>query len=574
MISNFLQHYNIPYPPHLCGWDEFEFVRILRFQGDINRNTIPKILEFGDKMYKAGLPVKNIIIDGAKITDIDSATVAAIFVELQKKDRKIGLINVPAELRSYLEIFHQENKLQIYKSEEEALAVLNRAKVNPGYLPAMARTLKKHKALSLLIALVAFIISLPVFEASQLGILYLVFFTFVLLAGIYAISYNMRHVAGGVLLAAPTLITAWSNVFIQDPQILSAQLVFIIIFMIYTIAVILWHILAAKKITINELYGAICVYIMVGMAFGVTYALLYALDPSALSFPPEEKAPSMTGFFYFSFVSMSSTGFSGFTAVSGMARAVVIIQVIIGIMYMSCLIGKLVSANTPDDDGLFDNMGAKEAKIKTDFWSEELAINFFRQKPLLLILAMAMLNYAGSVLMTVLKWPFFLDSWGTSLAVILGGLWAGVWAGVIYNLVMALTFWGKSAWAWMFCSILIAVLTWLFFRRGWVDLHKPGKLLAAGVVSGFLNAGLVAFIMYVTQLPTYAGMKAVYNFFVELTGNADFAALMEKAAVETTDKTIALLLAAVTALFIRDILSWRKLQAGWKENLKIDSGSV
>src|SRR4029077_9286994 len=121
-------------------------------------------------------------------------------------------------------------------------------------------------------------------------------------------------------------------------------------------------------------YGAICVYIMVGMTFGVIYALLESLFPGSLGFPPGEKAPQMTAFFYFSFVSMSSTGFSGFTAVSPLARAIVIVQVIIGVMYVSALIGKLVGANSTKEEGLFNEM---EKKLKGEYLNHALTANFF-----------------------------------------------------------------------------------------------------------------------------------------------------------------------------------------------------
>ncbi len=552
MISDFLKHHNIPYPSHLDGWLELEYVRILRFKGDVNSVTLPKIMRFKERMEKAGLPMKNVILDGKKVADIDSSGVAVLLIELQKKYHKIGLINLPSSLKSYLDIFHQRDKLQIFESEEAAIAALNKREKSAEYLPALTNTLKKNKSLSLLIALVLFLVALPFFETNATGIIYLAFFSFVLVSGIYAVSYNMRHVAGGVLLAAPTLITSWSNVFIQDQKILNAEMLFLTVFLVYTIAVILRHILGVKKVTVNELYAAICVYIMVGMAFGVVYALLESLTPGALSFPPGEKVPTMTAFFYFSFVSMSSTGFSGFTAVSSLARAIVIVQVIIGVMYVSTLIGKLVSANTPDDDGLFDNM---EMKLKMDFWDEEFSENIFRQKPLLLILAIAMLNYASSVLMTVLHLPFFMDSWGTSLAVVLGGLWPGIFAGVIYNLVMAWTFWEPSSWVWMFCNIWIAFLTWIFLKNAWIDLHKPMNLLGAGLICGVLNAVAVMITTYAAQFPIYQGTMVVYDFFVSLTGNPALASIIEKVTVEITDKTISLLLAAVGAIFVRDILT-------------------
>lgn len=418
------------------------------------------------------------------------------------------------------------------------------------------RTLKKNKTLSLLIALVVFIVVLPLFENNSMGIFYLVFFTALLLTGIYAVSYNIRHVAGGVLLAVPTLITAWSNVFVQDRGILNAEMVFLTIFLSYTMFVMLRHILFSKKVTINELYSAICVYVMVGMTFGVIYALLYSLDPGSIAFPPGETVPRLTSFFYFSFVSMSSTGFSGFTAVSGLARSIVIVQVIIGVMYVSTLIGKLVSANTPNDDGLFDNL---EGRLKAAR-SSSLAENHFRNRMFLLVLSMAMLNYSSSVLMTVLKMPIFLDSWGTSLGVVLGGLPAGILAGVIYNVVMALTFWAPSSWVWSFSNVFIAVATWLLWKKGWIDLYKPGKLVCAGVICGVLNSGAVMLTEYLADFPIYQGTMVVYHFFMKMTSNPSVASVAEKMVVEVADKTIALFLVAVAVIFIQDLLGKQKAQ--------------
>ncbi|MGE0267026.1 MAG: lipid asymmetry maintenance protein MlaB [Candidatus Omnitrophota bacterium] len=556
MIHDFLKYHNIPYPSHLDGWIELDYARILKFRGDINHATLPQILEFREKMQKAGLPKKHLILDGKNVREIDSSTVAVLLMEMQQKDQKIGLINPPESLKAYFDIFHEQEKLKVFGSEQEAVTAFDQKEVKSAYFPRMAETLKNNKCLSLLTALIVFIVALPFFEANSTAVIYLLFFSFVLLSGIYAVSYNIRHVAGGVLLVIPTLVTAWSNMFIQDQQIMVAEMVFLVIFLIYTLSMILMHVLAVKKVKINELFGAISVYIMIGMTFGVIYALLEAFAPGSISMPEGETSPKMTAFFYFSFVSMSSTGFSGFTAVSSLSRAIVIVQVIIGVMYVSALIGKLVSANTPDDGGLFDNM--EPPKLKTEFWAQELAENYFRQRTGLLIIAMSMLNYSGSVLMTVLGWPFFMDTLGTSLAVVLGGLRAGILTGIIYNLIMSWTFWEPSYWVWMFCSIFIAVMTWLFLRWGFIDLHKPLKLLWAGFVSGTLNSIVVAFITFMAGLPIYQGTMKVYHFFVNLTGNTDVASIAEKMAVEVADKSIALLLVAVAVIFIRDIFHWKK----------------
>ena len=157
--------------------------------------------------------------------------------------------------------------------------------------------------------------------------------------------------------------------------------------------------------------------------------------------------------------------------------------------------------------------------------------------------------------------PFFMDSWGTSLAVVLGGLWPGILSGVIYNLIMAFTFWEPSAWVWMFCNILVAILTWIFVKWEWINLHKPLWLLAAGVITGALNSVAVWIISWTNGLLIYQGTMAVYHFFMSMTANQLLASAAEKIAVEVADKTIALLLVAVAVIFIRDFLNWNKKSA-------------
>ena len=55
MAADFLQQNNIPCPSLLAGWEELEHVRILRFKGPVNGETLPKMLQLRDQLQKAGL---------------------------------------------------------------------------------------------------------------------------------------------------------------------------------------------------------------------------------------------------------------------------------------------------------------------------------------------------------------------------------------------------------------------------------------------------------------------------------------------------------------------------------------
>jgi len=170
---------------------------------------------------------------------------------------------------------------------------------------------------------------------------------------------------------------------------------------------------------------------------------------------------------------------------------------------------------------------------------------------IVLIPVIAALNYVTGAIVTLTRLPAFLDTWATSFGVIVAGLWVGALGGFLYNIIMALTLWGLPAWVWGFINVYIAVITWIFYRAGWVDIKKPVKLIAAGLITGFTNTFACTLVSVVAfgALPTAPSpfMTAVYAWALNATGNMVFASWMSSVAVELYDKTIALYIAAIVA---------------------------
>lgn len=117
-------------PPYLDRMDELKKVSIVRLKGRLDQSMIPVIDERIKKNRFAGGTIdKNVILDFAQVTHVDSATIAfhiVRFKEFQSKGFKLGFINVPKEFLSYLEIFKQTSLLRIFPNEEAALKELNR----------------------------------------------------------------------------------------------------------------------------------------------------------------------------------------------------------------------------------------------------------------------------------------------------------------------------------------------------------------------------------------------------------------------------------------------------------------
>lgn len=161
-----------------------------------------------------------------------------------------------------------------------------------------------------------------------------------------------------------------------------------------------------------------------------------------------------------------------------------------------------------------------------------------------------MLNIFTAVVIIMLHVPLYLDSWATSLAVILGGAGIGLIVGIVYNLFMSVTYWGSSSWVWMLSSILVVSITWFFYGKGWITLRKPWKLVFVGVLTGVLNTILAVLIIFMANLPPYQGTYSIYTFFYQTTHNNILASTIENLCVEIVDKTICITFAATIAAMI------------------------
>ena len=409
--------------------------------------------------------------------------------------------------------------------------------------------MRDGKSPALLISMLLLITVFPYFEKTEIGsTILVVLFTAVLLSGIYAVSYDIRYVAVGLLLAIPTFITGWSNAFTPRVTADLSWMVFMIVFLVYTLAVILRHIFTADSVAIDEILAAISVYMMIGLAFGICYHFLNTLSPGSFKF--NEGPDTMSSLVYYSFTTLSTVGFGDITPLSAIVRSLSILEMIIGATYVAVLIGALVNASR-DGSGRGSVQRRKDASAQ-----KEEHVSF--QKPWIIVLVAVMLDYASSVMMVSLSLPFFLDSWGTSLAVLIGGLPVGIAAGIAYSLLMAFTVWGVTSWVWLFSSVLVACATWYFWKNKYVNLQNPGRLLAAGAATGGLNAVLSWVIIAAAKLTPYKGTLPIYDLVYGYTSNPPLASLIEQLIVEIADKMICITLAAVFYVFLSDHIRARR----------------
>lgn len=127
-----------------------------------------------------------------------------------------------------------------------------------------------------------------------------------------------------------------------------------IVFWTIAPAWIVWRVFVtiydADQVTHEEIFGAIALYVLVGLVFANVYEGLFLLDNDVLRFGDNFPA-STVGFgevLYFSYVTLASLGYGDISPNHASTRIVAVIESIVGLMYMAILLARFVSLHTRD----------------------------------------------------------------------------------------------------------------------------------------------------------------------------------------------------------------------------------
>jgi hypothetical protein len=200
--------------------------------------------------------------------------------------------------------------------------------------------------LSLLIALLALLLLYPFFASSVIAhALWDICSSAILLLGISAISHVRRHLVITVVLAIAVLGTRWSGYVIDNAMLLLVNYGLGVIFFALTACLLLADVLSKGAVTADKIYGALCVYLLIGLTWGFMFLTLEGFQPGSFLFGQGrssgiEKDPATL--VYFSFVTLSTVGYGDITPLSHPARAFAFMEAIIGQIYLAVLVARLV----------------------------------------------------------------------------------------------------------------------------------------------------------------------------------------------------------------------------------------
>lgn len=102
------------------------------------------------------------------------------------------------------------------------------------------------------------------------------------------------------------------------------------------------NVFASGRAIGERLFGAIVVYLLGGLTWGVLYSVLGAHSPEAFSGNPGASF-GLSGWIYFSFVTLTTVGYGDITPITTGARQLAMLEALIGQLYPAVIIARLVS---------------------------------------------------------------------------------------------------------------------------------------------------------------------------------------------------------------------------------------
>ena len=198
----------------------------------------------------------------------------------------------------------------------------------------------------LLVALLLLIVG----SAAAAGSAHAGLIELVLLAGAIAVALLELHVPGQrrivpVALAASTILASLVNQsvrLVHMPVLVSA---IVAVFAGLVVWLAFASVMRLHRPVGDRIFGAICVYILIGLAWASVYETLDGVIPGSFRFPAETGwgTPDPARYRYFSFVTLATLGYGDVTPVTALAGTLAALEAVSGQLYIGITVARLVA---------------------------------------------------------------------------------------------------------------------------------------------------------------------------------------------------------------------------------------
>ena len=206
----------------------------------------------------------------------------------------------------------------------------------------------------LLAGLVALLLAFPFLEDIARPLILMMPLAAVFVAGVVVADGGRTHVRRGLAIAAVQVgFTVLSLLARNEPALYVIAVAFAllstVVLILFATYCMMRYVLRARIITSDQIYAGICMYVMLGFAFGAIFYLLNILSPN--SFAATAQNPGETpDLMYFSFVTLATLGYGDIIPRTNFARGLAVLEALAGMVYIAVFMARLVSMRSAGAD--------------------------------------------------------------------------------------------------------------------------------------------------------------------------------------------------------------------------------
>ena len=186
---------------------------------------------------------------------------------------------------------------------------------------------------------------LPFMHTEAGEIINAVFFSLILISGVFAVASETHFRIMIILLAMTTFVIQWLHLVDGSVYFQIANVISSIVFLSTLTFVVILHIFKGGQVSFHRIQGAIAVYILVGLIWANAYHIIYLFYQNAFIFPDFQKAgePFYNRFMYFSYVTLTTLGYGDIIPINAAAKSLVMVEGLTGQLFPAIMITRLVS---------------------------------------------------------------------------------------------------------------------------------------------------------------------------------------------------------------------------------------
>ena len=167
----------------------------------------------------------------------------------------------------------------------------------------------------------------------------------VLVAGVRSLMGVKWMFRIGVTLAVTWVTLEVVYLFSQAESLVIMILLVALVFVALVGFIAMKDVLYGGEVDQNRLMGAMCVYLLIGLAWAFVFTLIHVVSPTSfegIAGPTTDAHAQAIRFLYYSFVTLTTLGYGEITPASPIAQTLAYMEAVSGQFYLTILVAALV----------------------------------------------------------------------------------------------------------------------------------------------------------------------------------------------------------------------------------------